>query len=74
MILSLGTSEVKAGEGYKSPRTTLRMAEAGAGGRDRHNVVKRFCHLCLETAGGETLDLMVKGVCLNSLAGPNLLN
>lgn len=50
------------------------MAEERARGRDRHDVVKWFCHLYLETAGGETLDLMVKGVCLNSLASPNLLN
>lgn len=65
---------MRAGEGGKSPRATVPMAEEGAGERDRHNVGKQFCPLCLDTAGGETLDLMVKGVCLNSLAGPNLLN
>jgi len=61
VILYPGTSEVRAGEGDKSPRATVHMAEESAGGRDRHNVGKRFCPFCLETAGGETLDLMVKG-------------
>lgn len=28
------------------------MAEERARGRDRHDVVKWFCHLYLETAGG----------------------
>lgn len=50
------------------------MAEEGAGGRDRCSVVKRFCHLCLETAGGGNTGSNGEGCCLNSLAGPNLLN
>lgn len=74
MIFYPGTSEVRAREGGRIPRATVPMAEEGAEGRDRHSVGKRFCPLCLDTAGGGTLDLMVKGVCLNSLAGPNLLN
>lgn len=45
------------------------MDEEGAGRRERLNVVNQCCHLCLET-----LDLMGKGVCLNSLAGATLLN
>lgn len=50
------------------------MAEEGAGARDRCSVVKRFCHLCLETAGGGNAGSNGEGCCLNSLAGPNLLN
>lgn len=42
LLLYPGTSEERAGEGDKSPRATVPMAEEGAGGRDRHDVGKRF--------------------------------
>ena len=50
------------------------MFEEGAREGDRYNVVKQFCHLCLETAGGGNTGSNGEGCCLNSLAGPNLLN
>lgn len=69
VILCAGPSGVRAGKGDKRPRATLHVDEEGAGRRERLNVVNQCYHLCLET-----LDLMVKGVCLNSLASPTLLN
>lgn len=50
------------------------MVEEGARGGDTYNVVKQFCHLCLETAGGGNTGSNSEGCCLNSLADPNLLN
>lgn len=62
-ILYPGSSGVRARRGTKRPRaTTLHRAEEGA-----EEDTDTACNLSLETAGEGTLDLVVKGVCLNSL-------
>lgn len=44
------------------------MTEEGAGGRDRCYTVKRFCHLCLETAGGENTGSNGEGCLLELIS------
>lgn len=74
MIFCFGILGLRVGKGDERFRVIFYMVEECVRGRDRYDVVKWFCYFYLEIVGGEILDLMVKGVCLNLLVSLNFLN